>query len=175
VTMNPTPRHHVDQTEAIEELVRANSESNTTMQRLVDHVRKETEARDRKIDALDRTQRTMRWLLAVCTVSTIVLLIIAVINTTNIAAQRRSAARQAAIGMQVQQTNKTLLDCLNSTGACGQINQQQQNLLLDKVKQYELTGFYCIRTNPALKDPNGELFLKCMERLYPGGPTLNGR
>lgn len=160
---------------AIDELVAANHESNRTMAALVEHVRKETLARDRKIDALDRNQRTLRKLTVLGTVVAVALLVVGFINAFNIAMARRNAAQTATIARDVGETNRTLLDCLNSTGVCGKRNAQNQRKVLDEVKQYELTGFYCIRLNPATEDPNAEAFLKCMQRLYPGGPTLTGR
>lgn len=160
---------------AIEELISANARSTQSMERLAKYVQEETEARDRKIEALGRNQHTLRWLVVVGTAATVVLLIVAIINAANISSQRRQAARQAAIAEQVAATNRFLLDCINSTGVCGKKNIVTQNRLLTEVKQYELTGFYCIRKNPAGKDPDAEEFLKCMNRLYPGGPQLQGR
>lgn len=153
---------------AVEELVAANHESNRTMADLVDHVRKETQARDRKIDVLEKNNKQTRMLTYMLGGTMLVLLMLAVFNAFNIAAANRQQDQIRAI-------NATLLDCVNSTGECGRVNTANQARILDQVKQYELTGFYCIRNNPAQADPEGEQFLKCMQRLYPGGPTLNGR
>ncbi len=161
--------------EAVEELARANSASNDTMVRLIEHVRKDTVAQNSKIEALNRQQRTLRILLGVIGVLTLLVLLIAMYNVYNVTATRQTAKNMTDIGAQVAQTNETLLDCLNSAGRCGQINAAQQRAILDEVKKYELTGFYCIRTNPQTKDPDGEDFLKCMQRLYPGGPLLQER
>lgn len=150
---------------AVEELVRANADSNETMIKLVKSVREETRARDRKVEALDKQVRQGRFLVILSIVCVLFLLLIAIINATNIAKQRETSR-------QVQATNSLLLDCLNRQGECGRWNAEQQALLLDEVKRYELTGFYCIRNNPQVKDPNGEAFLKCVNRLYPGGPQL---
>lgn len=150
---------------AIEELVRANADSNQTMLALVKGLREETKARDRKVEALDESVRQQKKLMVVAVIAVVILLMIAGVNAYNIAGQR-------ATSHQVRDTNALLLDCLNREGRCGQFNAQQQALLLDEVKKYELTGFYCIRTNPADRDPAGEAFLKCMNRLYPGGPQL---
>lgn len=160
---------------AIEELVAANEASNRTMVDLVRNVQAETEARDRKVDALAKSQHMQRILSGLGVVCISLVLVLAIINAFELASTRRAAHKQAMIAEQVQKTNDTLLDCLNTTGQCGQINSANQAKILDEVKKYELTGFYCIRNNPAIKDPNGEKFLKCVNELYPGGPQLNGR
>jgi hypothetical protein len=100
-------------------------------------------------------------LMYVLGVTVVALLALAVANAFNIAAAR--------------DINHTLLDCVNLTGNCGRQNAAQQAKIVDQVKEYNLIGFYCIRTNPGPVDPKGEAFLKCMERLYPGGPTLSER
>ncbi len=140
---------------------------------LVETVRRETEARDRKIAAMAHQQRQLRWAIVLVCVGITILLVVAAINATNIAANRKQADQIALVAAKVDRTNSLLLDCLNATGQCGKVNAEQQQRLLSEVKKYELTGFYCIRTNPADRDPRGEAFLKCMERLYPGGPTLD--
>lgn len=158
---------------AIEELVAANQASNRTMVDLVKGVQAETEARDRKVDALAKSQHLQRILSGLGVVCIVVVLILGIINLFALASTRQAAHRQAEIAEQVQRTNDTLLDCVNTTGQCGQLNQANQAKILDEVKKYELTGFYCIRNNPADKDPNGEKFLVCVNNLYPGGPQLN--
>lgn len=153
---------------AIEELVAANHESNKTMVALVEHVRRETEARDRKIDVLEKNNRQTRWLTYLVGGAMVILLTLAIVNAVNISATQKQEE-------QVSKLNSLLLDCVNSTGECGKRNAILQNQLLDQVKQYNLVGFYCARTNPLSTDPKGEKFLECMQRLYPGGPTLQGR
>lgn len=132
---------------AMEDLVNANSESNRTMLALVEQVRRETEARDRKIDVMERSQRQMRVLVYLVGVATVILLAVAVVNAFNIAQARDQQRQVRAIA-------------------------SQQPEIVERVKEYNLVGFYCIRTNPASEDPQGEAFLKCMQRLYPNGPTL---
>jgi hypothetical protein len=153
---------------AVEELVAANNESNQTMMALVEHVRQETVANDRKIEELRRNTKQFRNLMYALVVTMAFLLVIAGVNAYNLAESKKEQE-------QIEAINRTLLDCQNSTGECGRANAQNQKRLLDEVKEYELTGFYCIRTNPAQRDPDGDAFLKCMDRLYPNGPTLNGR
>ena len=153
---------------ASEDLVAANNESNKTMLALVEHVRQETVARDRKIAVMERSQRQVRKLVYLICAATAILLVIAGINAYNIAASKDQQR-------QIRNINATLLDCVNQTGECGQINAQTQGQVLDEVKRYNLAGFYCIRNNPAASDPKAEKFLKCMERIYPGGPTLARR
>ena len=156
------------QSSALEDLVAANLSSNETMLALVDTVRAETAARDRKIDILAKNHRQMNWLLGAVSGAVCLMLGLGTINAINLAAAKDQQD-------QIREINSTLLDCVNSTGNCGQINAQNQARILDQVKQYELTGFYCIRNNQATVDPKGEAFLKCMEKLYPGGPMLQGR
>lgn len=153
---------------AIDELIAANEASNQSMLALVDSVRAETVARDRKIEVLEKNHRQLNWVIAAVCVAVVLMLGLGTVNAINLSQARAQTE-------QVQQINGTLLDCVNSTGACGKANAVLQQRFLDSVKQYELTGFYCIRNNPGSDDPKGENFLKCMERLYPGGPTLNGR
>lgn len=157
----------------VEQLVAANEESNRTMVALVEGVRRETEARDRKVESLDNNLRQMRWVTGLVAGAIVILLTIGVFNAINLASARRSAQQTKAIAASTDQTNRTLLDCVNSTGACGQINAANQAKILDTVKQYELTVIYCARTNPAAVDLKGEKFVACVAKLYPGGPTLN--
>lgn len=158
---------------AIEELVTANAESNKTMLNLVNRVREETAARDRKVDALERTTRQMQWVIGSAAVLIAVLLVLAVFNAINLNETRKSQKTVAAIAESTQETNRTLLDCVNSTGQCGQVNQANQAKILDTVKLYELTVIYCARTNPQNVDPMGNKFVACVSQLYPGGPTLD--
>lgn len=146
-------------------LVEANNESNRTMLALVNTVRAETAARDRKVDALDRNIRQMRLVIVMVAATIVVLLTIGVFNAINLNQTRESQH-------QVEALNQTVLDCVNGTGDCGRINAQNQDRVLNEVKKYNLIGFYCIRNNPATDDPQGADFLQCMARLYPGGPTL---
>lgn len=158
---------------AINELIAANEASNRTMTDLVDTVRSETKARDRKVDALDKNLHQMRLVTFLVAVTMVVLLALAVTNAFNLSAARKSAKQTKDIAAAVQTTNQTLLDCVNSTGVCGQVNSANQSKILDTVKQYELTVIYCARTNPANLDPKGDKFLVCVNKLYPGGPQLN--
>lgn len=157
----------------IEELISANEASNRTMLELVDTVRKETVARDRKVDALEKGHRQMRWLIALTTALVVFLITLGIVNAINLAEARKSQKSTADIAKGVQDNNRTLLDCVNSTGACGQINQANQAKILDTVKLYELTVIYCARTNPATVDPKGDKFLICVKKLYPDGPDLD--
>ncbi len=159
----------------MEDLVSANQASNTTMISLIETVRKETAARDRKVDALEENQRVLKKLTTLAVAVCSLLLFMALFNAYNVLETRHNAERSAQISEDVKKTNDLLLDCLNSTGECGAFNAQQQKQVLDEVKKYELTGFYCIRNNPADSDPKAEKFLECMNRLYPGGPQLNSK
>jgi hypothetical protein len=143
---------------ALEDLIAANEDSNRTMLNLVETVRQETAARDRKVDALEKSQRQMHWLVIMACVLSVIFLVIAVFNAFNLNANR--------------DTNRTVLDCVNGTGNCGRQNALNQKAVLDEVKKFNLIGFYCIRNNPAAEDPHGERFLMCMKELYPGGPSL---
>lgn len=153
---------------ALEDLAAANMASNETMLRLVEEVRADTVARDKKIDLLERNHRQMRWLVVAVCCAVVVMLGLGITNAVNLA----QASDQQN---QIKEINHTLLDCVNSTGSCGQVNAQNQAKILEEVKKYELIGFYCIRNNTAATDPKGENFLKCMNKLYPGGPQLEGR
>lgn len=176
MSTSPTPDNSkLHSALALEELIRANAESNDTMKNLVDHIQAETDARDRKIDELARNTRSMHRMAIALACAMAILIGIAIINATNLAAGRKNAARTAAIAQDTRQTNETLLDCLNSRGKCGSYNAAQAALTLDEVKKYELTVIYCARTNPLTEDPKGVKFIACVERLYPGGPELNGR
>lgn len=160
---------------AVEELVESNNESNRTMLALVRQVQADTEQRARKVDLLEEQQARAGKLLIVSTAALFFLLVLAVFNAVSITQASANARRTAIIAKDAEQTNNTLLDCLNATGECGKINAKNQVKVLDEVKKYELTGFYCARTNPVAVDPSGEKFIECMKRLYPSGPILNGR
>lgn len=160
---------------AMEELVSANARSQATMIKLVESVRAETKARDRKVDALAMAQKSAQRGQRIGIVALVCLLFMAVFNAFNVLETRHNAERSAKIADDVKKTNSLLLDCVNSSGECGKWNAEQQRKTLDEIKKYELTGFYCIRNFPATADPDGEKFLTCMERLYPGGPKLNGK
>lgn len=160
---------------ALEELIRANAESSETMAALVESVHEETAARDRKLEQLAENNRQMHrlaWLLAAAMA---VLMVMAVVNAVNISTARRSASQTADIARDARSTNQLLLDCLNATGSCGKQNAQAQKKILDEIKKYELTVIYCARTNPQQLDDSGSKFIACVDRLYPGGPDLNGR
>lgn len=160
---------------ALEELVRANAESNDTMISLVEQVRHDAEARAKKVDLLERGMRQTSRLLKMLGAVLVCLLVVAGINAFNIQQTSRQADVTARIARDTQATNAQLYDCTNSQGACGKRNIENTKRILDEVKLYELTGFYCIRTNPQQVDKTGEQFLACMKRLYPTGPTLKGR
>lgn len=164
---------HLHNALAVEELIAANSESNRTMATLVEKVREETAARDRKVDALEKGHRQARIVIVLVAVLVVFLIAIGVINAINLGSARKSQKQTADIAASVDRTNQTLLDCVNSTGACGQVNQANQARILDTVKLYELTVLYCARTNPRDVDSKGTKFLKCVNDLYPGGPQLN--
>lgn len=160
---------------ALEELIRANNTSASVMQRLVNHVEKETDARNRKVDALERNGHQLRRLMVLNLVAVALMIAFGAINAVNIGVARRQQAQASALARQVAATNSLLLDCLNSTGHCGQVNQANQKRILDEVKRYELTVIYCARTNPQQIDKDGTAFFMCIHRLYPTGPALAGR
>ncbi len=171
------PEHESDQdradrwdrsSSAMEGLAAANTASNQTMLNLVEQVRRESEARERKIEVMAKTNQQTRVLTYILCAVTAIMLVLAVVNAFNIASTRDEQRS-------IESINRTLLDCVNATGECGQINQQTQKQFLDEVKKYNLIGFYCIRNNPGTADPKAEKFLECMQRLYPGGPTLSER
>jgi hypothetical protein len=160
-------------TSAVEDLIAANAASNATMINLVERVQKETEARGRKVDALEKSNRQTRWVIALVCFGTLILIVLGIINATNLQRTRQSQEQLAQVAVSVDQANKTLLDCVNSTGQCGQVNSTNQAKILDTVKLYELTVIYCARTNPATTDPKGDRFVQCVYTLYPSSPKLN--
>jgi predicted metal-binding membrane protein len=126
---------------------------------LVERVREETAARDRKVDVLERGHQQMRWVIGLAVALVLVMLGFGIVNAVNLSATRT--------------TNRTLLDCVNSTGACGRANSAAQAEILNTVKLYELTVMYCARTNPRDVDANGDKFIACVNELYPGAPQLD--
>lgn len=158
---------------AVEDLIAANNASNRTMLELVGTVRQETAARDRKVDALEKSHKQVQWVIGLAVVLIIFLITLGTVNAINLNTTRKSQQQVKAIAASTDETNKTLLDCLNSTGRCGQLNAENQAKILDTVKLYELTVIYCARTNPANIDPKGDKFVQCVAKLYPGGPTLD--
>lgn len=160
---------------AVEGLIQANNESNENMQRLVESVRAETRARDRKVEVLEKNQHQLRVLSFVGVVAICCLIVMAVFNAYNTTATRRNAERAAQIALAVKQINQTMLDCTNGTGECGKKNAASLNYALNEIKKYELTVIYCARTNPQPLDPKGSKFRLCIEELYPNGPKLNSK
>ena len=162
----------LSQAEALESLILANANSNSTMVSLVEKIREDSELRNQKVDLLEKSVRQMRWLIVLVAVIIAGQFTIAGINAYNISQARKNAGRTAEIARGVEQTNSVLLDCLNSTGECGRANAEEQKKFLDDVKRFNLAGFYCLRLNPATEDEAGEKLLACMKRLYPDGPEL---
>lgn len=173
----PTGRRHYrgDPADAVERLVRANVASNDTMRTLVEKVRQDAHARERKIDLLEEGLRKTRHLFWLVAIAVALMIGIGIINATMIQQARRNAAITAAVARDSQATYALLLDCLNTQGECGKRNATQTKALLDEIKRYELTVIYCARTNPQPLDADGSKFVACIDRLYPGGPALNGR
>ncbi|MET0698591.1 MAG: hypothetical protein ABWY93_02905 [Mycobacterium sp.] len=173
--MNTTEPEQQDPQTAIQELIRANTASNNTMRQLIASVQAETRVRDRKVELLIATQRHVRNLMRTVIVVMALVLLVAGLNAYNINAGKRNAAQTAAILERVNVNNGLLLDCLNRTGRCGQVNAEQERQVLNEVKRYELTVIYCARSNLQATDVANRLFLACINRLYPGGPALAGR
>lgn len=161
--------------EQVEELARANAESNATMMSLVAKVQQDAAMRERKVDLLEKGLQQTHRLLIMVGIALVLMVILGIVNAVNITEARKQAAVTAGIAKNAQGTYALLLDCINSRGECGKQNAEQNKRVLDEIKRYELTGFYCARTNPLSEDPNGDKFLACMDRLYVGGPKLSGR
>lgn len=158
---------------AVEELIAANNQSNKTMMNLVERVQDETAARDRKVEALERSHRQVRWVIVLAVILALFLIALGIINAVNLNSTRRSQSQVAQIAANADQTNRTLLDCINARGACGQANAAAQRQVLNQVKLYDLTVIYCARTNPISVDADGTKFVACVKSLYPDGPTLD--
>lgn len=152
-------------TEAMEDLISANADSSRVMIDLVESVRRETAARDRKVDALEKSQKQMHWVIIMACVLSVIFLGIAVVNAVNLSRTGRQLH-------ETRELNAYVLDCVNNTGVCGRQNALVQERALDEIKKYNLIAFYCIRNNPATDDPRGAKFVECMNRLYPSGPQL---
>ena len=156
----------------VDNLVRANAESNSTMMRLVEGVRKDSYMREKKIDLLETGLKQIHRLMLMVGVVLAVLVALAVINATNINDARRNAAVTADTAKDAHDTYALLHDCLNAKGECGKQNAAAQTKLLDEIKLYDLVTLYCARINPQLADPQGAGFLACVKDLYPTGPAL---
>lgn len=161
--------------EQVEHLAQMNARSNETMMNLVEKVRQDAYMREKKVDLLDEGLRQTRRLIAMVGLVLVVMVGIGVINAVNIGQARRNAAVTAKTASDAGHTYALLLDCLNGSGECGKLNAENQKKLLDEVKLYELTVLYCVRINPQVDDPDGDDFIACVERLYPGGPKLQNR
>ncbi len=158
---------------AVEELIRANVESNATMVDLVERVRVESEVSSRKVEVLEENQRQARKLLLMVAALLALMVLVGVVNAVNIGIARENAEVTARTAKDAGGTYKLLFGCLNPEGDCAKQSAQKSRAVLDEVKQYELTILYCVRLNPQAEDPKGLKFLACVERLYPGGPKLN--
>lgn len=161
--------------DSVDDLVRANTESNATMLALVASVQAEAEANSHKVDLLENGQRQTRRLLVMVSVLLIVMVLLGIANAINISSTRHNAAVTADAARDANGTYALLLGCLNPDGDCAKRGAAQNRATLDEVKLYELTVLYCARINPAIADPQGADFLECAKRLYPTGPTLKNR
>jgi hypothetical protein len=160
------PRH------AVEDLARANAESNHTLMRLVQKVSDDATMRERKVDLLERSMRQGHRLLILLTVVLIALLMVGAVNAANIASARRNAEVTAQSARDSANTYALLLDCLNSRGECGKRNAQQTKSYLDEVKVYELVLASCDRAHPVTDDADSKQFIDCVKRHFPNGPVL---
>lgn len=156
----------------VERLVSANAESNATMRSLVERVREDAHMRERKIDLLEDGLHQTRRLLLLVGVVLVLILGIGIINAVNIGQGRRNAEATARVARDAQATYALLLGCLDATSPCGRANAETTKQALDKIKQYELIIIYCARSNPRDKDEDGTAFIACINRLFPGGPSL---
>lgn len=169
----PDPR--LEAVDQVEQLARANEASNATLLRLVERVQQDAKMRQRKVDLLEEGQRQQHKLMILVAAVLIMMVVVGVINAINIYDTRRNAAAVAATAKDAQRTYKLLLGCLDVNEPCGKNGAERTKESLEEIKRYELTGFYCARTNPVAVDPSGDKFLECMNRLYPGGPQLKDR
>jgi hypothetical protein len=162
---SPAERH-------IEQLVRANQESNDTMRRLVDNVRHDAEMREKKINLLEAgIQQTHRiiWMVGVVF---LLLIGLAIVNAVNLTRARQQASVTARTARDANRTYALLLDCLNDRGECGSRSAAANKAVIDDVKRHQLAVIYCARIHPQAADPDAQQFLKCVAQIYPGGPTL---
>lgn len=159
-------------TEGMERLIRANTESNETMHTLIERVRQDAQMRERKIDLLEDGLHRTRQLLLLVGVALVLLLGIAGVNAIAIQQGRKNLAATAEVAQQAKDTYALLYGCIDATGECGRQNAAKTKEALDKIKQYEVIVIFCARSNPRDGDEDGTKFLACVERLYPGGPTL---
>lgn len=169
----PSPKVRAEMAAAIAELSRSTTESTSTMEHLVEQVRRDANAREKKIQVLevtlDRTRRLQQFMGA----GLVLLLALAVFNASTLSAVRANALVSADIAKDSQGTYRLLLDCLDQVhGACGKQTAVQTAKLLEQIKQYELTVIFCARTHPAVEDPDGVKFRVCVNQLFPGGPQL---
>lgn len=170
----PEQEHHVA-AEHVEKLAAANDASNKTLLNLVQRVAEDARIREKKVQMLDAGMKQTRMLLIMLGIGLILLVGLGIANFANIAEARRNAEVVAHAAKDAKGTYDLLYGCFQPDSDCAKRSAQQQKVSLDEIKKYELTGFYCARTNPAVADPNGDAFIECMNRLYPGGPQLNDR
>jgi hypothetical protein len=156
-TERPQPHHTDDERSArmhtamaMEQLIQANAESNATMVELIEGVRRDGQARNRKVDLLEAQQRQMKRLFLLAVAAIACLLLLAVFNAFSLTSTRRNTAQTKVVA-------------------------EQQVGLIQEVKRYQLTIFYCARVNPQPTDPSGEAFLACVAKAYPGSaaPVTN--
>lgn len=159
----------------VERLVQANAASNATLTKLVDKVRIDAEHRERKIELLEADSRRNRRILLLVGVAVALLLTLAIVNAFSIQAARRNAAQTAAAAKTAQDTYQLLYGCFDPNSECAKLNNDSQKRLLDEIKLYELTAFYCEREHPEAVDPDSTRFFACLNRLYPDGPQLKER
>jgi hypothetical protein len=166
--------HHAREARAhaVEELARANVESNQTMMRLVERVKQDADMRERKIDLLERSIRQGHRLATLLAFILLFMLGLGVTNAINLNNARDNAEVTADAAKNASDTYALLLDCLNQRGQCGKQNAEANKKIIDDVKLYQLVVMYCARTNSREVDPTGDKLVGCVERMYQGGPQL---
>lgn len=167
------PRARPDVIAALAELSRSTTESTSTMEGLVEQVRRDADARELKIQVLERNLSRMQRLQNLVLVGLAGLLILGVFSAISLNQARRNALVTANIARDSQGTYGLLADCLDQVhGTCGKRTAAQTAAVLAQIKQYELTVIFCARSHPSVDDRDGAKFTTCVNTLYPGGPQL---
>lgn len=168
------PDHPQSVEDALNHLSQTNVESNATMVGLAGEVKRDADARERKVELLEAAQRQTRHLLALVGIILVLMVAVGVINASNIYRTRQNAAVTRGIAEDTRSTYTLLLDCLDTTnGTCGKQNTTRTAALLDDLKRYELVAIYCARLNPRVDDPTDAGFFTCIQQHYPNGPTVD--
>lgn len=150
---------------AIEGLNSHTQEQTTSIQGLAAAVLGEAEARDRKVETLQRLTTIMVRLTGILLIGILLLIGIGAVNLYN-------TSRTNNVARSVASTNSLLLSCLQPNTPCSNTSAAAQKAQNDQIRQTVFVLFVCSRLNPSdpnTPDPSGNTarLVACVKTYYP--------